>query len=61
VCDLRLRINYISEPVLYADDTSVIISSRDLKSFHSVSNLVVSNVIKCFSANNLVLNVDQLI
>jgi len=51
----------MSEPLLYADDTSVIISSRDLKSFYSVLNLVVCNVIKCFDANNLVLNVDKLI
>ena len=50
----------MSEPLLYADDTSVIISNRDMKSFYSVSNLVVSNVIKYFDANNLVLNVDKI-
>jgi hypothetical protein len=36
-----LRINFVSEP-MYADDTSVVISSRNLEDFCSVSNLVVS-------------------
>ena len=31
-----------------------------MKSFYSLSNLVASNVIKCFDANNLVLNVDKI-
>jgi len=60
VCDLPLRINSISEPVLCADDTSVVISSRDLKGFYLVSNLVISCVIKWFAANNLLLNVDKI-
>ena len=58
--DLPLRINSLSEPVLFADDTSIIISNRNFEDFCSVSNLVLYHMIKCFAANNLVLNVDKM-
>jgi hypothetical protein len=48
-----------SEPVLCADDTSVIISSRNFKDFCSVTNLVLSHMIKWFAANNLVINLEN--
>jgi hypothetical protein len=54
--DLPLRINSVSESVLFAGDSSVIISSRNVEDFCSMSNLVLSCVIKWFAANNLVLN-----
>jgi hypothetical protein len=41
----HLRIISISELVLFADDTSVIISSRDFEDFCSVSNIVLSDFI----------------
>ena len=41
IYDLPLRINSISEPILFADDTSVIISSKHYEDFCSVSNLVL--------------------
>jgi hypothetical protein len=53
--DLPLRINPISETVLFFGDSSVIISSRNIEDFSSMSNLVLSCVIKLFVANNLVL------
>jgi hypothetical protein len=40
--ELPLRINSVSEPILYADDTSVIISSRNYEDFCSVSNFALS-------------------
>jgi len=49
----------VSEPVLFADENSVIISSRNFKDFCSVSNLVLSYIIKWFPANNLVLNLHK--
>jgi len=58
--DLPLRVNYVSEPTLFADDTSVIISSRNFEDFCSVSNTVLSLMIKEFSANNFVLNLDEM-
>jgi len=42
-----------------AGDTSVLISSRNLEDFCSVSNLVVSHMIKWFAANKLVVNLDK--
>jgi len=57
--DLPLGIHSVSEPRLFADDTSVIISSRHFEDFSSMSNLVLSCMIKCFAANNLVLNLNK--
>jgi len=57
--DLLLWINSISEPILFADDTNVTISSRNYDDFSSVSNLVLSRMIKRFAVNNLVLNLDK--
>ena len=57
--DLTLRINSISEPILFADDTTVIISSRHFEDFCSVLNLVLSHMIKRSAANKLVLNLDK--
>jgi hypothetical protein len=68
VCDLTkgtmkhgvpLRINSILEPILFAGDSSVLISSRNVEDFCSVSNLVVSHMIKWFAANKLVVNLDK--
>jgi hypothetical protein len=54
--DLPLRINSISETVLFHSDTSVLISNRNFEDFCSVSNLVPSHMIKWFAASTLVLN-----
>jgi hypothetical protein len=56
---LPLTINSLAEPVLFADDTSVIISNRNFEDFSTVSNLVVSHMIEWFTANKLVLNLDK--
>jgi len=49
----------VSEPITFADDTSVIISSRNFKDFCSVANLVLLHMIKWFAVNNLVLNLEN--
>ena len=49
-----LRINSTSEPILFAGDTSVLISNRNLEDFCSVLNLAVSHMIKWFAVNKLV-------
>jgi hypothetical protein len=59
VNDLPLRINSVSEPILIADYTSVIISNRNFEDFYSVSNLVLFPTIKWFAANKLVLNLGK--
>ena len=58
--NLPLTINSASEPVLFDDDTSVIISSRNFEDFCSMANLVLSRMIKWFTANNLVINFDKM-
>ena len=39
--DLPMRINYVSEPILLADNIIVIITGRNLDNFFSESNLVL--------------------
>jgi hypothetical protein len=56
--DLHLRINSISEPTVFADDISCIIPSRNFENFCSMSNLVLSQMIKWFVANKSVLHID---
>jgi hypothetical protein len=51
--------NAVSEPILFADDTSIIISNRNFKEFSSVSNLVLCHMIKWFDDNNLAVNSDK--
>jgi len=58
--DLPLRISSASEPVLYADDSSVIISSRNIEDFHSMSKFDLFHMIKRFTANKFVPNVDAI-
>jgi len=43
--DLPLRINSVSEPVLFADDASVIIASKNFNGFCSLSNLALCHLI----------------
>jgi hypothetical protein len=57
--DLPLRINSLSEPILFADDTSVIISNRNFENFCTISNSVFSSMIEWFSANKLVPNLEK--
>jgi hypothetical protein len=56
---LSLKINSASEWILFADGNSVTIPSRNLEDFCSASNLVLSDTIKQFAADNLVLNLDK--
>jgi len=57
--DLPLVINSVLEPILFAPNTSVIISSRKFDYFCAVSNLFLSHMIKWFAANNFVINFDK--
>jgi hypothetical protein len=57
--DLPPRINSLAEPILFADDTSVIISNRNFRDFSATSNLVLSHMIEWFAANKLILNLEN--
>ena len=56
---IALQINSCAEPILFADDTSVIISNRNFIDFSTSANLVLVHVIEGFSANMLVLNLEK--
>jgi hypothetical protein len=49
--DLPPTINTLAIPIIFADDTSVIISSKNLDDFCMLSNRVVSLMSKWFAAN----------
>jgi hypothetical protein len=57
--ELPLRINSLSEPILFADDTTVIISNKNFEDFCMISNSVLSSIIEWFSSNKLVLNLEK--
>jgi hypothetical protein len=57
--DLPLRINSLSEPILFADNTSAKISNRNFKDFCMISNSVLSHMIEWSAANRLVLNLEK--
>jgi hypothetical protein len=52
-------INTLSEPILFADDTSVIISSKNYDDSSATSNTVPPHVSKWFTSNKLVLYLDE--
>jgi hypothetical protein len=59
VSDLPSTVGALSEPIIFADDTSVIISSEKFDDFHTMSNIVLIQMGKWFSAKKLALNLDK--
>jgi hypothetical protein len=57
--DLPPTINTLTEPIIFADDTSVIISNKNFDDFCATSNIVLSHMSKWFTANKLALNLDE--
>jgi hypothetical protein len=57
--DLPLTINTLAMSIIFADDRSVIISSKNLDDFCMLSNRVLSHMNKWFAANKLALNLDK--
>jgi hypothetical protein len=57
--DLPLRIISLAKPMLFADDTSVIISNGNFRDFSATSNLVLSRMIEWFAANKLFINLEK--
>ena len=57
--DLPLRINSIAERILFADDSSVIISNRNFEKFSTTAKIVLAHTIERFKANNLFLNLEE--
>jgi hypothetical protein len=60
IYDLPPTLNTSSIPIIFADDTSIIISSKNLDHFCILSNDVLSQMRKWFSANKLSLILDKI-
>ena len=57
--DLSLTIGKIANPILFADDTSIIISSTNPEDFKRITNLVLMETINWFHSNLLTLNCEK--
>jgi hypothetical protein len=57
--DLLPKINTLSVPVIFADETGVIISNNKYNNFSVLSNRALSHMNKLFTANKLSLNLDE--
>jgi hypothetical protein len=57
--DLHPTLNTSSEPILFADNSSVIIYSKSFDDFSTMSNTVLSHMSKWFTSKRLVLNLDK--
>ena len=57
--DFSLTISIISNPILFADDTSIIISNTSSEEFKSNISLVLIEALSCFQSNLLTLNCDK--
>jgi hypothetical protein len=57
--DLPLSLNIISTPILFADDTSVLITSQNPKEFNIVTNEILQKLGNRFKTNVLLLNYEK--
>jgi hypothetical protein len=57
--DLPPTINTLANPIIFADDTSVIIYSKKFDDCCRISNIVLCYMSKWFAANRLALNLDK--
>jgi hypothetical protein len=57
--DLPLFLNGISTPILFADDTSVLITSQNPRDFNIITNEILQKLDKWFKTNLLSLNFDK--
>jgi hypothetical protein len=53
-------INTLAVPIIFADDTIVIITSKNLDDFYMLSTRVASLMGKWFAANKLTINLDKI-
>jgi hypothetical protein len=57
--DLPLFLNRISTPIIFADDTSVLITSQNPRDFNIITNEILQKLDKWFKINLLSLNFDK--
>jgi hypothetical protein len=58
--DLLLLLNRISTPILFADDTSVLITFQNPRDFNVITNEILQKLDKWFNTNLLSLNFDKI-
>jgi hypothetical protein len=56
--DFSPKINTLSEPIIFTDDTSIIISSKNFADISTISNTVFSLMSKLFTADKLAPSLD---
>jgi hypothetical protein len=56
---MTLTINILSQPILFNDDTNVIISSKNFDDFPTISNTILSYMSKWFTSNKSILSLDK--
>jgi len=57
--DISSIISKIANPVLFADDTSIIIAHNNPEEFKNKINMVLIEIINCFQCNFLILNCNK--
>jgi len=57
--DLPMTVKHVSKVILFADDTSVIVTDKDHDSFKQKTNLALTSLIQWFHINQLVLNITK--
>jgi hypothetical protein len=57
--DLPSTIRTLSEPIIFADDTNVIISNKSIDDFRTLASLVLSHMTKWLTANKLALSLNR--
>jgi hypothetical protein len=56
---LPMSVTHDSKPIVFADDTSVLVTDKDCTSFNLKINLTLTNLDQWFTANKLVLNITK--
>ena len=59
VNDLPYSINQFARPVLYADDTSVLVTAKNLEDLHIKIDHILYHITEWFSFNGLTLNMEK--
>jgi len=57
--DLSLSINKLANPILFADDTTIIISNTNPEEFMNNTNSVMTEITNWFQSNPLTLNCNK--
>jgi hypothetical protein len=57
--DFPLKINTISEVIMFADDTSILCTAKDCNNLKSELNVVFTHMSRWFQSNQFALNLDK--